>query len=98
MKPFRWSAAKNRELRAERGVTFERIVVAIANSGLVDVLEHPRPDRYPGQRILLVWSDGYGFLVPFVETEDHLFLKTVIPSRKATREIRRRRSEDAEDR
>jgi hypothetical protein len=50
------------------------------------VLDHPNKARYPNQRILIVAFDGYVYLVPFIEEADHFFLKTVIPSRKATRD------------
>jgi uncharacterized DUF497 family protein len=86
MKPFRWGSAKNDQLKFERGLSFETMVVAIESGGLVDVLEHPNPGKYPNQRVLVVASDGYAYLVPFLEMEDHFFLKTVIPSRKATRD------------
>lgn len=85
MKPFRWGSAKNDQLKLERGLSFETMVVAIEGGGLVDVLDHPNPRKYPNQRVLVVASDGYAYLVPFLEMEDHFFLKTVIPSRKATR-------------
>jgi hypothetical protein len=49
---------------------------------LLDVLEHPNPNRYPGQRILVVCLNPYAYLVPFVETDNGLFLKTIIPSRR----------------
>ncbi|MFT3812206.1 MAG: hypothetical protein QM740_02390 [Acidovorax sp.] len=86
MKPFRWSAEKNATLTSERGISFERIVVAMESGGLLDVLAHPNPERYPRQRILVVACDGYAYLVPFVEEEDYFFLKTIIPSRKAARD------------
>jgi hypothetical protein len=73
-------------LRAERGLTFEAVVVAIESGGLLDILRHPNPAKYPRQRILVVELDGYVDLVPFVEERDHFFLKTIIPSRKATRD------------
>jgi hypothetical protein len=73
-------------LRAERGLTFEAVVVAIESGGLLDILRHPNPAKYPRQRILVVELDGYVHLVPFVEEKDHFFLKTIIPSRKATRD------------
>ena len=85
-KTMRWSDAKNDALRAGRGITFEEIVVAVGTGGLLDVLPHPRPESYPGQRVLVVAIGGYAYLVPFVEDVDHLFLKTAIPSRKATRD------------
>lgn len=86
MKPFRWAAEKNEVLKSGRGVSFESIVVAIESDGLLDVLEHPNKSKYPNQKILVVGFDGYVYLVPFVEEADHFFLKTVIPSRKATRD------------
>jgi len=88
MKPFRWNPEKNDTLKAERGVPFESIVVAIESGGLLDILAHPNQARYPRQRVLVVASDGYCYLVPYVEEDDHFFLKTVIPSRKATRDYR----------
>lgn len=86
MGPFVWSHAKNALLMAERGLCFEAVVAAIEADGLLDVLEHPIPNRYPGQRILVVGLNAYAYLVPFVETDSGLFLKTIIPSRKATRQ------------
>lgn len=86
MGPFVWNHAKNALLLAERGLCFEAVVAAIEADGLLDVLEHPNQSRYPGQRILVVCLNAYACLVPFVETDGGLFLKTMIPSRKATRQ------------
>jgi uncharacterized DUF497 family protein len=86
VKPFRWNAEKNCELLAERGVSFEQVVVAIESDGLIDVLDHPNSGKYPNQRLMVVAWDGYAYLVPYVEEGGHYFLKTVIPSRKATRD------------
>ena len=86
MKPFRWSPEKNEQLQLDRGISFENMVVAIESGGLLDILAHPNLAKYPNQKILVVASDGYAYLVPFVEEDDHFFLKTVIPSRKATRD------------
>jgi len=97
MKPFRWSPEKNEQLKLDRGVSFESVVVAVEAGGLLDILAHPNPARYPGQRVLVVASDGYVYLVPFVEGKDHFFLKTVIPSRKATRDYLGGGEHDAED-
>ena len=68
----------------ERGVSFEETVFHIERGDLLDILEHPNQERYPGQKIFVVNINGYAFLVPFVESETEVFLKTVIPSRKAT--------------
>jgi uncharacterized DUF497 family protein len=84
VKDFRWDPAKNSRLAVERGVTFERVVAAIEVGGLIDIVAHPNPGRYPRQRILVVAVEGYVYLVPFVEDGEAFFLKTVIPSRKAT--------------
>ena len=86
MKPFRWNHAKNERLKLEREISFEEITLAIEGGGLLDVLKHSNPARYPHQRILVVAFDGYVYLVPFVEEAEAYFLKTIIPSRKATRD------------
>jgi uncharacterized DUF497 family protein len=86
MKPFRWDPVKNKTLMAERGVTFEQMTVAIENDGLLDLLKHPNSEKYPNQKVLVVEHDGYVYLIPFVEEDEYYFLKTVIPSRKATRD------------
>lgn len=95
MKPFRWSAEKNEMLKLTRGVSFESIVVAVESDGLLDIVEHPNVMKYPNQRVLVVSFDGYVYLVPFVEEADYFFLKTVIPSRKATRDYLQQGEPDA---
>ena len=97
MKPFRWSPEKNAQLKIERGISFEQMVVAVDDGGLLDILEHPNPAKYPKQKVLIVASDGYAYLVPFVEAHDHVFLKTVIPSRKAPCDYLVGKEHDAED-
>jgi len=86
MKPFRWNAEKNEALKSARGSSFESVVVAVESGGLLDIVNHPNQARYPKQRVLVVAIENYAYLVPFVDEEDHFFLKTVIPSRKATRD------------
>jgi len=86
MGPFLWSHEKNAQLLANRDLCFEAVVAAIEAGDLLAVLEHPNPDRYPGQRVLVVQIGESVVLVPFVvDGEGALFLKTMIPSRKATR-------------
>ena len=85
MGPFVWSHDKNALLIAERGVSFEAVEAAIEAGELLDVLARPNPEHYPGQRILVVRLHDYAHLVPFVETADGLLLKTIVPSRRATR-------------
>ena len=86
MKIFRWNHEKNETLKNDRGISFEQIVLALGGDGLLDILEHPNASKYPGQRIFVVNVGNYVFLVPFVEEADYFFLKTIIPSRKATRD------------
>lgn len=85
MKYFSWSEEKNELLLAERDISFEDIVFYIEKGFLLDVLKHPNPEKYPGQKVFVVQVEAYVYLVPFVESEDEVFLKTIIPSRKATR-------------
>jgi len=86
MKPFRWNHDKNEALKIERSISFEEIVLAIEADGLLDELRHPNTDKYPNQFVLVVALDDYAYLVPYVEEEEYYFLKTIIPSRKATRD------------
>jgi len=97
VKYFDWDDAKNAKLRAERGIGFEDIVFHIERGDLLDILEHPNPDRHGGQRIFVVQRDDYVYLVPFVEDEHTVFLKTIIPSRKATKQYLSEESDDHED-
>lgn len=86
MKYFEWSAEKNSQLKADREISFEEIVVAINEGKILDIVKHPNQKKYPGQRIFIVQIENYAFAVPFVEDEQRIFLKTIIPSRKATRD------------
>jgi uncharacterized DUF497 family protein len=83
---YQWNADKNEQLKTERGISFEQVVMHIEGGDLLDVYEHANQARYPGQQILIVRVGEYAWVVPFVETADGRFLKTIIPSRKATRE------------
>lgn len=85
MKSFKWNPDKNMTLKRERGVSFEEVLVALTQGALLDVLEHSNKERYKNQRVLIVRIRNYVFLVPFVETDKDVFLKTIIPSRTATR-------------
>jgi uncharacterized DUF497 family protein len=87
-KIYNWNADKNRMLVQDRGISFERIVFEISMGNEVAVVMHPNQEKYPGQMISVVEVDDYVYLVPFVETESEIFLKTIIPSRKATRQFR----------
>ena len=86
MKPYDWNDEKNVWLRQERGITFEDIVFHLAQGGLLDTIEHPNQRQYPGQKVFIVNVEGYACLVPFVENDERIFPKTIIPSRKMTKQ------------
>lgn len=88
MKPILWNPEKNTLLKAERSVSFEDVVFHMMAGDILGTLEHPNQERYPGQQIHVVAVEDYVYLVPFVESEEALFLKTIIPSRKATHAYR----------
>jgi len=94
MQYFAWNPEKNERLKQDRGVGFEAVVFHIERGDLLDILQHPNQERYAGQRIFVVNIDDYASLVPFVEGEGEVFLKTIIPSRQATNLYLRRRRED----
>ena len=85
MKTFSWNDEKNAFLKDERQVSFEEIVLYIEIGCFLYILEYLNQEQYKGQKVFVVQVGDYGYLVPFVETEDEVFLKTIIPSRKATK-------------
>ncbi len=82
---FKWNAEKNEILARERGITFEEIVQKIESGAKVIETDHPNKKKYPNQRIMIIDVEGYAYLVPYVINENEYFLKTIIPSRKATK-------------
>ena len=86
MKLYEWSDEKNAWLRQERGITFEDIVFHLAHGGLLDTIEHPDQRWCAGQRVFVVKVEEHIRLVPFVEDDEVIFLKTIVPSRKMTKQ------------
>jgi len=85
MTGYTWDPRKNQKLITERGVSFEDILKAIGENGLVDIADHPNPSKYPAQKIYVVRLAGYLYLVPHEEIGGKIRLITIIPSRKASR-------------
>jgi uncharacterized DUF497 family protein len=83
---YKWDNQKNEKLKAERGVGFERVVMHIERGDVLDLFDHPNQENYPNQQIIVVEINEYAYIVPFVESSKGKFLKTIIPSRKATRD------------
>ncbi len=86
MSDFDWSDEKNAKLEQTRNVCFEDVVVCIHNGDVLDVIRHPNRERYPNQKMIVLNVSGYVWLIPYVKQKGVRFLKTIIPSRKATRE------------
>ena len=84
MKNLNWNSKKSVVLKASRGICFEDVVFYIERGDILDDFLHPNQQAYPGQRIMVVCIENYAYLVPYVEDEEEVFLKTIIPSRKAT--------------
>jgi uncharacterized DUF497 family protein len=87
MKQINWNAEKNQQLMSERGASFEDVLFALQSDGLLDDGAHLNRDKYPNQRLFVVRIDDYAWLVPYVENDREIFLKTIIPSRKATKKF-----------
>jgi len=85
MKYYSWNNNKNEELKKERGISFEDVIYYIENRQLLAILKHTNQNKYPGQKLFVLEIDNYAYLIPFVETEKEIFLKTIIPSRKTTK-------------
>ncbi len=85
MKIYNWNSEKNQELIVKRDVSFEEAIFYIEHGGLLDDIVHPNNSDYPNQRIFIVKIVDYAYLVPYVENEEEVFLKTIIPSRKFTK-------------
>ena len=88
MKPIAWSHKKNNLLQAQRCVSFEDVVFHILSGDILETIDHPNQQCYPGQQIHVIAIEDYVYLVPFIESEEQVFLKTIIPSRKATKKFR----------
>lgn len=82
---FDWNDEKNLQLIEERCVSFEEVVFCIQNKMVLEIVDHPNPKKYPKQKIYVIQMNDYVYLVPFVKDGDGVFLKTIIPSRKATK-------------
>lgn len=87
---FFWNEEKNDQLKRERNISFEEIVSHLLHGDLLAIEIHPNQIRYPGQKYYVIRIDDYAYVVPFIEKDDEAFLKTIYPSRRATRQYLRR--------
>ncbi len=91
MKYFDWEESKNSLLKNQRNISFEEVVLSISNNNMLDVVDHPNNDKYPNQKMFIVDINDYAYIVPFVEDEHKYFLKTIYPSREATKKYLKRK-------
>ncbi len=87
---FNWNNEKNDLLKQKRNISFERIATQIENGKLLDIVDHPNKEQYPNQKMYIVEYENYAYLVPFVQADNKIFLKTIIPNRKATNKYLRK--------
>ena len=83
-------------LKRERDISFEETIFHINNGDLLARLDHPNQAKYPHQQIFVVLAGDYVHMVPFVEDEEKYFLKTIIPSRRLTRNYKGEREAEHE--
>jgi len=81
---FEWNIDKNELLKKTRNISFEDVLIAISQNKILDILEHHNKTKYPNQKILIIEFNDYAYLVPFIENKQTIFLKTIIPNKKAT--------------
>jgi len=93
-KTIRYSLEKNELLKSSRNISFEDIILALENGFLLDDIEHTNKEKYPNQNIFIIFVEvkNYVYLVPYVEDEISIFLKTIIPSRKMNKEYNKKES------
>ena len=85
MRYYNWSIEKNEQLKSERGISFHDIVYYIERGHVVEIIENPNQRKYRGQKLYVININDYIYIVPFIEGDNEIFLKTIIPSRKATK-------------
>ncbi len=86
---YEWNPEKNDKLKRERNISFEKIVFHLSQGDVWKVANHPDQKKYPGQRVYFVVVEDYIYLVPHVVEDEYAFLKTIIPSRKATKDYKK---------
>ena len=86
---FDWDDDINQKLKSERNISFEEVQLAVSEGRLLDTFDHPNQKRYPNQKIMVVEINDYAYLVPYAKQEKKIFLKTIIPNRKATKKYLR---------
>ena len=82
---YEWNSKKNEWLKKERELSFEKVVFHLSQGDVWKISDHPDQKKYPGQRIYFVFIEDYIYMVPHIIEKEYIFLKTIIPSRKASK-------------
>ena len=86
---YEWNSEKNEWLKNERNISFEQVLFHLLQGDLWKVSDHPDKKKYPKQKLYFVIIEEYIYIVPYNIEKDYVFLKTIIPSRKATKEYKK---------
>lgn len=87
---YEWNPEKNEWLKNERKISFEQVIFHLSQGDVWKIADHPDQEKHPKQKIYFVIIEDYIYLVPFIKMgKDYIFLKTIIPSRKATRDYKK---------
>ena len=87
MKPIRFNKDKDKVLKEKRGIGFKDVIKEMGAGKIVTVRKHPNTKKFPSQKIMLINIKNYIFVIPYIETEKEIFLKTIYKSRKYTKEF-----------
>ncbi len=82
---YEWNPEKNEKLKAERNISFEKIIFHLSQEDVWKIADHPDQQNYPKHKLYFVIVEDYIYVVPHKVEKEYIFLKTVIPSRKATK-------------
>ncbi len=83
---YEWEPEKNEWLKDNRNISFEQVIFHLSRGDIWKIADHPDQKKYPRQKIYFVIVEDYIYLVPHVIEKEHIYLKTIIPSRKATKD------------
>jgi uncharacterized DUF497 family protein len=93
---YEWNSKKNEWLKRERNISFEQVIFHLSQGDVWRTSDHPDQKNYPGQKIYFVVIDDYVYLVPYIIEKEYIFLKTIIPSRKATKRYKKEQEKNHE--
>lgn len=88
---YDWNPEKNEWLKKTRKISFEQVIFHLLQGDVWKIANHPDQKKYPDQKIYFILVEGYIYMIPYVIRKECIFLKTIIPSRKATKAYQKER-------